>query len=371
MGLLAFATFMLVTVAAFRQGPPSDTRQEASGSGGYTLRIDADIPLPADPGTTHGRTVMAVILTDDDPDWGEMEFMPLRRRDGQDISCLNLNRAVNPTILSVGDPAAWAGRFRFARSIETADNPWTLLDDTRDGAIPVIADDETARYILKLGIGETMEVPDGRGQSRKVLLVGTLAFSIFQGELLMGGENFRVLFGDAGGFGVVLVRTAPEQMVAARKSLSRELGGYAASVEPTAELLARYQEVANTYLSTFQELGALGLMLGAAGLAVVLLRGLLERKSELALLTALGFRPGAKVRLVLAENALLLVLGLAAGLVCALIGAGPNLIAAERPINLPALVGTLGAVLAISLAVLTVTTWLGGRSIKPADLRRE
>ena len=53
----------------------------------------------------------------------------------------------------------------------------------------------------------------------------------------------------------------------------------------------------------------MGLLLGAAGLAIVLLRGVWERRGELALLRALGFRKGRLAWLVLAENLLLLLVG--------------------------------------------------------------
>ena len=56
------------------------------------------------------------------------------------------------------------------------------------------------------------------------------------------------------------------------------------------EQLAQFLAVQNTYLSTFQSLGALGLLLGTIGLAVVQLRSVLERRGELALMRAGGFR---------------------------------------------------------------------------------
>src|SRR5207248_1112621 len=84
-----------------------------------------------------------------------------------------------------------------------------------------------------------------------------------------------------------------------------------------------YQQVANTYLSTFQTLGSLGLLLGTVGLAVLLLRSLIERRAELALLAALGFRPLRRLSLLLAENSLLLILGLFTGTICALIAVLP------------------------------------------------
>ena len=82
---------------------------------------------------------------------------------------------------------------------------------------------------------------------------------------------------------------------------------------PTVERLAEFHAVENTYLSTFQTLGGLGLLVGTVGLAAVLLRNVLERRRELALLGAVGYRRGHMFAIVLAENALLLGWGLAVG----------------------------------------------------------
>jgi ABC-type antimicrobial peptide transport system permease subunit len=129
--------------------------------------------------------------------------------------------------------------------------------------------------------------------------------------------------------------------------------------------------VKNTYLSTFQTLGSLGLMLGTIGLAVVLLRNLVERRAELALLAAIGFGRGSRLRLVLAENAFLLLVGLLVGAGCAIVGVSPGIISGGRTINFAALGATLGAVLLIGLGALTLAVWLGQRRVTAADLRAE
>ena len=77
----------------------------------------------------------------------------------------------------------------------------------------------------------------------------------------------------------------------------------------TAERLASFHRVENTYLSTFQALGGLGLLLGTIGLAAVMFRNVLERRRELALLRAVGYDAASVSTMILAEAALLLVAG--------------------------------------------------------------
>ena len=82
---------------------------------------------------------------------------------------------------------------------------------------------------------------------------------------------------------------------------------------PAAERLNAFNAVQNTYLSTFQVLGGLGLLLGSAGLGVVVLRNVQERRGELGLLLAVGFRRRALHWLVLSEHGALLGPGLGVG----------------------------------------------------------
>jgi ABC-type antimicrobial peptide transport system permease subunit len=68
--------------------------------------------------------------------------------------------------------------------------------------------------------------------------------------------------------------------------------------------------VQNTYLSTFQSLGGIGLLLGIFGLAVIQTRNVLERRKELALLQAIGFTKFRVILLLLYESFTLLAWGL-------------------------------------------------------------
>ena len=90
------------------------------------------------------------------------------------------------------------------------------------------------------------------------------------------------------------------------------LADFGADARSTADRIAEFHRVENTYLSTFQTLGGLGLLLGTVGLAAVLLRNVLERRRELALLGAVGYGLPRLFVIVVTESALLLISGLAA-----------------------------------------------------------
>jgi ABC-type antimicrobial peptide transport system permease subunit len=379
--LIALASFTLVTVSSMESSTPGDTFARQSGAGGYGLIVQTDIPLLADLNTLEGRQILMRLPSARDPRWSKATFAMMRKWAGQDISCLNITRPDSPTILAVPASMHRADRFTFASGPKGAANPWDLLDQKQgdQDTIPVIADDESAKYIMHLGVGETLTINDAVGRPRKLKLVATLAGSIFQSEMLMSEANFLRLFPAQAGFSTVLVETTPKDLSDVEQLLretlndvnGQELSDYSATIETTAARLDAYHEVANTYLSTFRVLGSLGLMLGTIGLAVVLVRNLIERRPELALLSALGFNPATRTRLVLWENVSLLLLGLLIGAGCALAGVIPNVMTSAHTINVRALSVALAAVLVVGLASLVIAVRIAGRRVTPAALRAE
>ena len=112
----------------------------------------------------------------------------------------------------------------------------------------------------------------------------------------------------------------------------------------TSERLAGFHQVENTYLSTFQALGGLGLLLGTIGLATVMFRNVLERRRELALLRAVGYDSGRMTLMIVAEAAFLVGAGMVAGAGCAAIAIAPAWLG--RGGSLPS-VGLLGLLVAV------------------------
>jgi ABC-type antimicrobial peptide transport system permease subunit len=214
----------------------------------------------------------------------------------------------------------------------------------------VFCEQNTAQWMLKVAVGDELKMPADGGEEVTLRLVGTFADSPFQSELVMADGNFKEAFGEAGGYRVFLIRTPPGKEDAVARILSTGLRANGLIATSTRERVAAYQAVIGAYLSTFQLLGGLGLLLGVLGLAVVVLRGVWERVGELALLRAVGYRTRQIQFLVLAENALLLVAGLAIGVVAALISVAPH-VSEGAAVPWLRLAAILGLVLAVGLGV--------------------
>jgi putative ABC transport system permease protein len=346
--LIAAATFLIVSVGAFRRGV-DDVGDVRSGSGGYALIAESVVPLMHDPSTADGRRALNLDAGLEGIDVARFRFRP-----GDDASCLNLYRPQNPRLLGATERFVQANRFSFARSIaesaREATNPWLLLARSfDDGAVPVIGDATSLAYVFHLGVGDdyVMQGPDGRQLTLRI--VGALRDSVLQSELIMADRQFTRLFPRNEGFRVFLIGADRARLPAIAAALEQQLEDFGMDVQSTADRLASYHRVENTFLMTFQALGAIGLVLGTLGLGTVLLRNVLERRRELALLQAAGYRRGHLVQLVLAESMFLLACGLGLGVACAALAIAPAFIERAQPFPVLSTIGLLAAVLGAGL----------------------
>ncbi|HWS53905.1 MAG TPA: ABC transporter permease [Pyrinomonadaceae bacterium] len=377
--LIASAAFIIVAVDAFRREGEAARLEPKSGSGGYPLLAETLLPVVHDPNTPAGRDALNLAGAGEEVEMlGRVTFARFRLRPGDDASCLNLYRPRQPRVLAPTPDFLRAGRFAFAGSLaatrEEEANPWLLLErEFADGAVPVAADANSLNYVLHLKVGDDFLLERGAGQEpARLRVVAALSDSVFQGELLMSEPNFLRLFPEQEGYRFFLLDLpAPERSAEVSAALEDRLSDFGFDALPTAERLASFHRVENTFLSTFQMLGGLGLALGTLGLAAVLLRNVLERRRELALLRAVGYRRAHFALMVLAENALLLFCGLVTGTACALLAVVPVVASRGGRLPLASLAALLLAVVVSGLLASLLATAAALRSPLLASLRAE
>jgi ABC-type antimicrobial peptide transport system permease subunit len=385
-GLLASATFLLVAVESFRRTASADFLARDAGSGGYALVAESDVPIYDDLNSDKGRAEISDGLERRlrDPEafkkaqasLAGVTFQQFRVRVGDDASCLNLYQPRKPRLLGVPATLIDRGGFRFAdtaaASADERQNPWLLLNRPHDdAAIPVIGEANTVKWMLHGTLGGDIDAADERGRPVKLRVVALLSDSVFQSGLLMSEANLLQLYPSSEGYNFFLIETPSGRAGEVQSVLDLALGDRGFEVTPSARRLEAYLAVENMYLSTFQALGGLGLFLGTLGLAVVLLRSVWERRGELALLRALGYRHRALGWLLLAENGFLLLLGLGIGTVTALLSVAPHLLGGAGSIPWPELLAMLAAVLVAGLLTAAAALAATLRAPLVPALRRE
>jgi putative ABC transport system permease protein len=361
LGLLACGSFLIMSIGVFRLDANADASKRSSGTGGFALLGETALPVFHDLNSEDGRQFFAL----DAKALTNVAFVPLRVRDGEDASCLNLNRAQKPRLLGV-QPALLHERnaFRFAKFAPglPKDQPWLLLK-RRPGSdeVPAIADQASIQWALGKKVGDTLDYTDEHGKEFKIRLVASVANSILQGSLLIDEEEFVGRFAKESGYRMFLIDAPSNHAESVSTGLSKGLRDFGLELIPAARRLAEFNAVQNTYLSTFQVLGGLGLLLGSVGLGVVVLRNVLERRGELALLLAVGYRPRSLKWLVMSEHGALLVLGLGVGVIAAMVSVLPAVLAPGGELPYLSLLITLGAVLLSGGIWTWLATWLALR----------
>lgn len=298
-GLLACGCFLVFSVSSMKEDLRAHARERNSGTGGFAWFGESTLALNDDAGDVR-----------------------LRIREGDDASCLNLNRAQSPRLLGV-DPEALTARKAFTSD----ENFWALLNlKLPGGKVPaLVGDSDTALWGLDVAVGPEngaeFEYTDDSGQRFNVKLVGKLPMrlSIFQGSFLVAERQFIEHFSSEEGYRMFLWdHTEPDTM-------NRKYARSGLDVVPAIDRLMEFYAVETTYLSMFLVLGILGLMVGSLGMGIVVLRNVQDRRPEQALLLAVGYRPALLKKLLLIEHGVLIVAGLGGGVVSAALAMIPAL----------------------------------------------
>lgn len=365
-GLMAAGVFMVTAINSFRLDGERGADRKGSGTGGFAYVGEATLPIYDDLNGEAGREKFG--LNDLEV---EFEVYPFRVSDGEDASCLNLNRAQRPRLMAT-DEVKFAELAPFSFTKEEFDGEgWAMLsgepskDESGIPVIPGIIDQNTATYALQKGLGDLVPYETVSGQSFAVKIVGLLDTSILQGNVVISEKNFIRFFPDAGGYRFFFVDgQSAEALEPVATHMSRMFGDLGLEMRPGADRLNEFNAVQNTYLSIFSTLGGLGIFLGTVGLAIIVGRNVLERRGQLGVMRAVGFTREMLARMILAEHWFLHLFGVVLGFVAAMIAVSPQLSKGAGGFPWGLLGGINGAVLLGGL----IFCWLAARLVLSGEL---
>jgi hypothetical protein len=378
--LFAIGTFLVVTTGANRKNISSIANEKSSGTGGFLYFAESSAPVLYDLNDKSRRLKEGF-----EQPFTAVQFSLMK---GDDASCLNLNKISNPAILGV-NPELLEGRFSFAsKTPETSDSdPWkSLLSHLTDNTtnqnistpahqpiststhqhitIPAIADQTVIQWSLGKKTGDTLFYQNEKGDTLGLKLIAGLSPSIFQGYAIISDKNFLENFPSASGSNVFLIDGPVSKSKEIGEELKENFRDFGWEMTSATERLNEFNSVTNTYLAIFLALGALGLMLGTVGLAIVVARSILERRKEIAILQALGYTKSHIWKLLTKEYLSLLTGGLVIGLVSSTISILPQFISGSQ-VSYSYVLMIVVAILINGFLWIALLSWF---SIKPKEI---
>jgi len=350
-GSLAAGLFLVVSVTAFQKHGGDDWQDRASGSGGFAFWIET---------TTAVHRSSASDSTADILNLGEQrvqfgDILPFRIGTGDDASCFNLNSVARPRLLAT-DTAALGQRGSFTIK-STADGIAPSWKSLREGdTLRAFIDETTLMWVLKKKPGDRIDYTDEQGNTFPLEIAGTLAGSVFQGSFIVDEQRFLERYPSTGGYQLFLAETSGD-LTESRAILQKSLTDVGATVTSTSDRLAAFNSVENTYISIFNVLGGLGVILGAAGLGIVTARNLTERKQEFVQLHQIGISRKIIRSLVFRETRQFILWAIGIGLLAAIISILPALPKTGLLVTL----GWIAALAIMFLLTASACAWLAYR----------
>ena len=282
-------------------------RQDAIPQSEFSFVAESSLPIHHDINTNEGRRKLG-FSTEDSTKLSESEILSFRVLPGEDISCLNLFKPEKPQIL--GAPTGMLNN-----------DPWTYLKQMNftHQTIPAIGDNNSLKWILQHNPNEDFIIDDETGK-QLYLRINTIENSLYQSQLIISETNFLKFFPNESGYQFFLIKTPETYRSETSEILEKTLTDFGFDVTAASDRLAGFRSVQNTYISTFQSLGGLGLLIGTFGMALVMIRNIIERKGELATLRAFGYNRKLLSGLLFFESSLLLIIGMLIGIISGIVG---------------------------------------------------
>jgi putative ABC transport system permease protein len=150
--------------------------------------------------------------------------------------------------------------------------------------------------------------------SKDVTVIGVIN-GVFFGGVVTTAQFLQQSWGiGTGQFGFVKITTGSDPTNVAN-ILKRDFARIGMQTTAIAPLISSFIQVGQSFLGVFEAFLALGLVVGIAGLGIISIRSVVERRKEIGVIRAIGFRRRMVLQAFLLENSYVALLGILIGII--------------------------------------------------------
>ncbi len=166
--------------------------------------------------------------------------------------------------------------------------------------------------VLEVDVGDEVVVANQAGHNHTVRIVGILDSQIVRG-LFMNGTFVREQFGASDpSFFMFKLNPGVDELTVGRE-IERTFITIQMQTFAIRPLIEENTEVTNAFFDLLEGYLAMGLLVGIAGLGIITMRNVVERRQEIGALRAVGFRRSMVLKSLLIETSYVAVVGIVIG----------------------------------------------------------
>jgi putative ABC transport system permease protein len=209
---------------------------------------------------------------------------------------------------------------------------------------------QTAAEVLKKKVGDTIQLDVNELKVVGIVEGGAL---VENGSVILSLALFQKLSGSEGKINVIDIRVTPGMSADAVKQLCSQIN----AIAPEARAMVAGEHLGNSQAFKFISAmswgtSLLAVIVGVLGVMNTMLMTVFERKQEISILLAIGWKPARVIRMILWESALLGFLGGIVGVVIGTLGV-------KVLETMPAIHGLLEPDLSVQLMIVSVSIAVG------------
>ena len=182
-----------------------------------------------------------------------------------------------------------------------------------DAMEPAVVLGQTAAEVLKKKVGDSLQL-----ETKELIVAGIVdgGAMVENGSVILSLSLFQNITGNEGRINVIDIRAAPGLSEDEIKHLCEQIN----TIAPEARAMVAGEHLGNSQAFRFISAmswgtSLLAVIVGVLGVMNTMLMTVFERKQEICILLAIGWKPGRVIRMILCESALLGFLGGIVGVV--------------------------------------------------------
>ena len=228
------------------------------------------------------------------------------------------NETFSYTLLGIDDDFIRYSEFEFEKILDSYTDPGEVWEALRENSSLVLIDASVLGSqfgppsLFTTDVGDTILIQDKNNETHNKKIIGILDTTLIQG-ILSYDAHIQEDFGFVGPTFFLLNIHEQANIENLSKTIESQFLPYGLQVLDLENLVLEALQAMNQFFTLFESFMALGLIIGIAGLGIITIRSVHERRQEIGMMRAIGFQRKMVLQSFIIETSFVAFIGIVIG----------------------------------------------------------